>query len=304
MKTSILAYFLALHWQLNGVTATPGNELVATATTDVESYNRFEKRELNIKVDCNELINQVIRGFSSYPEITSQVVAVSKKVGLPSATAWSVCKTFSPKAINCDYAALSVANSIGLAIIHGFIDLNPPEEGVTTATKEHSQDRRELLQSHVGDYLRSRGVEFEDISVVPLMKRRQDYGHSMEVRGVREPGQDSATDFQVYSRNDGSGHIRATPSTGTDGLERRTDGPGFKTVWKVHSRSGSPPAPASSEMADLLKGDWKGRVEADHSIGDYIGAVNFAKHGYIQLRIIPESGGFGNNFESTDKCKA
>lgn len=131
-------------------------------------------------------------------------MAVGKKVGLPSATAWSVCKTFSPKAINCDYAALSVANSISLAIIHGFIDLNPPKEGATTATKDHSQQRRELLESHVGDYLRSRGVEFEDISIAPLMKRRQDYGHFMEVRGVRGPGHNSATDFQVHSRIDGT----------------------------------------------------------------------------------------------------
>lgn len=325
MKTFILAYLLVFHWQLNGVTATSGNEpTVTTTTTDVESCNQNEKRVLSINVDCNELINQVLKGIGSYPAFASQVVAVGKKIGLPSATAWSVCKTFSPKAINCDYAALSVANSISLAIIHGFVDLNPPEEGVTTATKDHSQQRRELLESHVGDYLRSRGVEFEDISIAPLMKRLQDYGHFMEVRGVREPGQNSTTDFQIYSRNDGSGDIRAIPSTtGTDRLERRTGGPGFKTVWQVsiwpsllkylllsflsiqvHSRTGSPPAPVASQLADILKNDWTSRVESDHSIGDYIGAVDFDKIGYIQLRIIPETGGFGNNFETTDKCSA
>ncbi|KAI4864399.1 hypothetical protein F4820DRAFT_449104 [Hypoxylon rubiginosum] len=278
MKTSILAYLLVFHWQLNGVTATLGNESTPSTTTTTDS------------LDCNEFINQVLKGIGSYPAFASQVVAVGKKVGLPSATAWSVCKTFSPKAINCDYAALSVANSISLAIIHGFIDLNPPKEGATTATKDHSQQRRELLESHVGDYLRSRGVEFEDISIAPLMKRRQDYGHFMEfIRALTVP----------------SGGIRAVPfTTGTDRLERRTGGPGFKTVWQVHSRTGSPPAPVASQLADILENDWKSRVESDHSIGDYIGAVNFDKIGYIQLRIIPETGGFGDNFETTEKCSA
>lgn len=53
MKTSILAYLLVFHWQLNGVTATLGNESTpsTTTTTDVESYNHYEKRVLNINVE-------------------------------------------------------------------------------------------------------------------------------------------------------------------------------------------------------------------------------------------------------------
>ncbi|KAI1773065.1 hypothetical protein F4818DRAFT_453011 [Hypoxylon cercidicola] len=297
MKFSTSVYLAALQWQISYAAATPLGEY----TTDV-GYPA-EKRVFNIKVDCNELINQVLSGVQNYPFFASQVVAVGKNLALPSATAYSVCKTFKTEVIDCKYASLSVATSIGLAMTHGFIETNPPKEGTTEA--KPNKHHREILDS-TGDYLRSRGVEFESISVQPLVGRREDdgsvdSGHFVEVRGVREPGQDSKTGYHIYSRSDGSGSIRAIPDT-EDHLGRRSDGAGYKTSWQVSSRTGSPPAPARQGLASVLANDWESRVESDHSIGDYIGLSDFGSIGRIQIRIIPESGAFGTNFEAVDRC--
>lgn len=234
MKASIFACLVAFQWQ---VSATPIN---SPASTDVVPY--MEKKQFRVTVDCNELINQVLRTVNAYPYYTSQAVAVGKKVILPSATAFSICKTFKTQAVDCSYAAGSVAGGISLAIIHGFIDLNPPEEGATTATSK----REELLHDHVDNYLRSTGANFESISVLPLMDRREDdrnnsveSGHFMEVRGAREPGQVISTDFHITSRLDGSGDVQTTPFSEDSVARRQSTKSGYKIAWEVSTWSHS-----------------------------------------------------------------
>ncbi|XXG99268.1 hypothetical protein Hte_005605 [Hypoxylon texense] len=299
MKASIFAQLVAFHWQLSCAAATPVNE--PRTTTDIEPY--MQKKAFTIQVDCNELINQILKGIDNYPFFAGQVVAVGKKVVLPSTTAFSICKTFKPQSVDCKYAAISIGSSISLAMIHGFIDLNPPKDGATSATSS----KRSPFHEQIGDYLRSRGAEFEGISVQPLMDRREasadgdGSGHFVEVRGVHERGQDVTTDFHIYSRHDGSGDVRAIPYT-EDHLGRRAGTAGYKTAWEVSSRNGVPPRPAITGLAEVVQDDWQSRVESDHNIGDYIGLVDFGGTGRIQFRIIPESGGFGENFETVDKC--
>lgn len=55
-------------------------------------------------------------------------------------------------------------------------------------------------------------------------------------------------------------------------------------------------------LAEAVQNDWQSRVESDHNIGDYIGLIDFGGIGRIQFRIIPESGGFGENAETVSQC--
>ncbi|KAI1774999.1 hypothetical protein F4818DRAFT_441822 [Hypoxylon cercidicola] len=80
MKISTFAHLVAFHWQLCRVTATPVNN---PASTGIVPY--VEKRQFKVVVDCNELINQVLRTLNAYPYDTGQAVADGKK-GAVSAT--------------------------------------------------------------------------------------------------------------------------------------------------------------------------------------------------------------------------
>ncbi|KAI0138184.1 hypothetical protein F4776DRAFT_670770 [Hypoxylon sp. NC0597] len=297
MKVSLLAHLVTLCWQ---VTATPVNH---PATTDLVPY--LQKDQVTVKVDCNELINQVLRTINAYPQYTSQAIAVGKKVVLPSVTAFSVCKTFKTEAVDCKYAASSIAGSISLAIIHGFIDLNPPKDGATTATK-----RSEFLHEYVGNYLRSTGADFEIVSVQLLADRHEDSlsssmesGHSIELRGVREPGQDISTNFRITSRFDGSGDVQTMPFTDDLVARRASTKAGYKIAWETSGRTGSkPPQQAVSALGQVVADDWRTRVQAQQNIGDYIGLIDLQSSGKIQFRIIPEDKGFGTDYEAVDKC--
>ncbi|KAI1370488.1 hypothetical protein F4677DRAFT_451367 [Hypoxylon crocopeplum] len=273
------------------------------ATTDIVPY--VQERQINVNVDCNELINQVLRTINAYPYYTSQAVAVGKKVVLPSVTAFSVCKTFKTQAVDCSYASGSIAGGISLAIIHGFIDLNPPKEGATTAAPSR---RRDLLHEHVGNYLRSTGAEVESVSVRPLMENRDtsvESGHSIDVRGVRELGQEIRTDFRIASRFDGSGDIQTTPFSKDSVVRRASTTAGYKISWEVSGRTGNkPPSQAVTSLGQVVADDWRTRVQAQQNIGDYIGLIDLESCGRIQFRIIPEDGGFGTGFETVDKCNA
>ncbi|XXG98187.1 hypothetical protein Hte_004508 [Hypoxylon texense] len=299
MKISVFAPLAAFYWQLSCVTATPVN---TPDTTDIVPYVDIEERQFKIVVDCNELINQVLRTINAYPQYTAQAVAVGKKIVLPSVTAFSICKTFKTQAIDCTYAAGSVASAISLAIVHGIFDSSPPEEGATTATPSK---RGELLYEHIGNYLRSAGAEFELVSVRPLLERREENGLSIEVRGMREPDQAISTDFRITSRLDGSGLVQTTPFSEDAVARRSSTRPGFKIAWEVSGRTGNKPAQqAVTALGQVVADDWKTRVQAQPNVGDYIGLIDMQSCGRIQLRIIPEDGGFGTNYETVDKCNA
>ncbi|KAI2622712.1 hypothetical protein GGS26DRAFT_567327 [Hypomontagnella submonticulosa] len=56
-------------------------------------------------------------------------------------------------------------------------------------------------------------------------------------------------------------------------------------------------------LVDRVAQDWRKRAEGDHSINDYIGLIDFGNPiGRIQFRIIPEAGGFGDQYEPVDRC--
>ncbi|KAI2622711.1 hypothetical protein GGS26DRAFT_594001 [Hypomontagnella submonticulosa] len=236
MKASILGYLVAL----SCATATPVSQ--RTTPTDVEPY--LERKQVAIKVDCNVLINQFLLGIDSYPNFGAQIVAVGKYAGIPGATAYSVCRAFKNQdVIDCQSAGLAVAGGLYSALVFGFLD-SLHEDGAQTVTPENSQahhQRSVLLHEHLGNHLRSKGADFEYISVEPTVDRRDDYGdsdnstadgHVIEVRGLREPGHDFSSDLRISSRDDGTGHVHTMPRT-VDHLGRRAGGTGYKITWKA-----------------------------------------------------------------------
>ncbi|KAH9904894.1 hypothetical protein F4778DRAFT_780065 [Xylariomycetidae sp. FL2044] len=296
MKTSFLTPLVALPYALGALIG----ERTTTTTTALEPF--LEKKQVRVSVDCNELINQLLTGINNYPSYIAQAVAVGKHVGLPSATAYAVCKTFAQHAVDCTYASLSIGGGISLAVVHGFIDINPPAEGAHAVTRI---TRKSLIYGSLEDHLQRRGVSFDEISI----RSPDEVGgynmtapsHFLEVRGVQGPDPDASTDYHIHSRDDGSGSMLVVPFAHR-GMERRADSAGFKIAWEVSARNGQPPAEAADRFGPVIQKDWRSRVEADHDIGDYIGLIDFGTIGRIQFRIIPETKTFGENTEDVSQC--
>ncbi|KAM0809657.1 hypothetical protein AB5N19_10003 [Seiridium cardinale] len=262
-----------------------------------------------VTLNCNDIINQILKGVQDYPQYASEVLAIGKTAGLPSFFTFSVCKTFNVEAVDCTYAGLSVATGISLAIANGFIDTNPSSSGATQATP--TTKRMDWLHSQLEGHLHSRGAQYDSITIESILERRDDHvadgdlsvtGHLVQIRGVHEPGYIGAADFQLGARDVGEGSVQVSPIS-ADPLRKRNTG-GFKISWKVAGRTGTPPAGARTALAQAVVDDWKSRAAANHDMVDYISMIDFQDFGRIQVRIMPESAGFGLDYEDVGTCSS
>ncbi|KAI0136849.1 hypothetical protein BJ170DRAFT_677720 [Xylariales sp. AK1849] len=158
-----------------------------------------------------------------------------------------------------------------------------------------SAARRALGMDIVGKMesaLRARGVQFESISVPALAARNADGVSSTTISmlGVRDLETGAATDHLLALRDDGTGTmtVRNTPQ---DKLSRRHDGPGLKvncssSLTGLGSRTTTPP-----NMADLTCRCLNTLVLMNLGDGKEVG-----------FRIIPESNGFGEEYEDVLVC--
>ncbi|KAH7038353.1 uncharacterized protein B0I36DRAFT_381377 [Microdochium trichocladiopsis] len=274
------------------------------SSTDVAAPADTEMQRIDIKVDCNELLKQVLEGVSAYPQYSSQAVAVGKKAGPSAFTAWAACKTFRVEAIDCNYLAGSIAGAITTAITWGFIDLK--DEGAEAVNPGRAAVINDKLHLELQGQLEGLHVAYDfidiDVQNSTTLTGRTALAHHAEIRGARFPDAPIA-DYSLLTSAEGGGYVRATPLV-SGPIGRRAGGGGFKVSFEVFNRSGSPSPGAASPFGKVIASDWSNRVASQHDIGDYIGVVDFGYLGYIQLRIIPESGTVDNAFESVEVCAA
>jgi hypothetical protein len=86
----------------------------------------------------------------------------------------------------------------------------------------------------------------------------------------------------------------------TSGLQKRHDGAGFKISWTSRQRSLLTRA-HQDQMSHEIALDWADKATFLGE-GDYIGLVKTDHRANFYFRIIPETKGFGLNYESVNIC--
>ncbi|KAK8024472.1 hypothetical protein PG993_012538 [Apiospora rasikravindrae] len=152
----------------------------------------------------------------------------------------------------------------------------------------------------------------DDPSFSHLAARRlaENGGYAIDIRGLSLGENGPAMDHRFTDRGDGTGDVQIRPSLsasagGGERLGRRADHAGFKISYKVVEDGDLGMEPESEGVdwaGNALANDWAKRADED-KISDYVAAITMGSAGtVVQFRIIPESGGFGENYEDVNTC--
>ncbi|KAI1454436.1 hypothetical protein F4805DRAFT_460763 [Annulohypoxylon moriforme] len=322
MKTSTF-YSIIFASRFQGALLSPVEMAKAISTLpprelSVTSRDTLQGREWI--VDCNQLIEQVIKVTDQYPDYKSKVVAVSK-TGTWGLFAFSVCKAFRVGAVDCTYGGMSVTVGLLAAFQHGFFEAQnvgaipaepagPPSEqdpGRTSTSRRSLDAQADSFTARMAEDLHESGFNFESIYSVPSLSRRDESGlmhRSVEIRGVHEPGQDEKVDYIINSRSDGTGDIKIMPASTSSTLDRRTaTTPFFKVTYMVENRKGTPAQAGYKEHVNAIAADWEQRVDGDHGIIDYVGQF-VSNMGTLSYRIAPHDKGYDERtYEDVAHCQ-
>lgn len=157
-------------------------------------------------------------------------------------------------------------------------------------------------------------VEHVDVSTLTPTKRDETdpiLTHRTIYRNLSvENGSCSDVAFNTFSNGDvimdHAGPLGSLPPVGqsgeeeASGLQKRYNGKGFKISWTSRIQTRLTRA-HQKQMAYAIASDWAGRA-AQTDEGDYIGLVKTDHTANFYFRIIPETQGFGLNYESVNVC--
>jgi hypothetical protein len=194
--------------------------------------------------------------------------------------------------------------------------------GEGSSGEQGSQERGSVKRStssglsDLGASLKDSGWSFdsvEHVDVATLNLNRRDSDPVLTNRSIfrdlaGEHGTASDVAFNHFDNGDinmdYAGDLGKLPSSGKDGeagdLQKRYNGAGFKISWTSRKRSLLTRA-HQNEMSYYIAKDWGSRA-AHTDEGDYIGLVKTDHTANFYFRIIPESQGFGLNYESVNVC--
>ena len=153
-------------------------------------------------------------------------------------------------------------------------------------------------------------VEHVDVATLKVNKRDADpvLTHRSIFRNLTgEHGSASDIAFNYFDNGDvvmhhagEMGNLATGGRDGTTGLQKRYPNAGFKISWtsRINSRL---TRQHQSQMSCAIASDWAGRA-AQTDEGDYIGLVKTDHTANFYFRVIPETNGFGLNYESVNVC--
>jgi hypothetical protein len=169
--------------------------------------------------------------------------------------------------------------------------------------------------SDFGSSLKEGGFSFDsvehiDIATLNLDKRDADptLTHRSIFRNLTgEHGSSSDVAFNYFDNGDvimdhagDTGTLTPSGQDETGGLQKRYNGRGFKISWTSRKHS-LLTRQHQRQMSYSIARDWAGRAAATDE-GDYIGLVKTDHTANFYFRIIPETKGFGLNYESVNVC--
>jgi hypothetical protein len=153
-------------------------------------------------------------------------------------------------------------------------------------------------------------VEHVDVTTLKVNKREADpvLTHRSIFRNLTgEHGSPSDVALNYFDNGDvvmdHAGERGSLTSGGQDeasGLQKRYPSAGFKITWtsRINTRL---TRQHQNQMSYAIASDWAGRA-AQTDEGDYIGLVKTDHTANFYFRIIPETNGFGLNYESVNVC--
>ncbi|KAI6085893.1 hypothetical protein F4821DRAFT_144274 [Hypoxylon rubiginosum] len=305
MKTTTGVHLLMLVMGIGSTTASPLQPADSTSVGFTEPNELLPRVEVDLSLDCNQLLDQLIGKMEEYSEYSARVLAIATKSGTYGALAYSVCKVFDQNVLNCNYAGVSVAGAIVVAIQEGFVDAPNLNQGAEAAEGQKATvgRRASTLSTRVAAYLRSENINFDAISPMSARQERRDDGEDngevVHVRGVQDT-RGLTTDLRIGVREHGEGYIQVAPSTGP--LGTRTTNAGYKIVWRSFNRVDGIAQNAAKGFGKIIADDWQKRIVDNRNTVDYIARADFARKGYMDIRIIPETKGFGLSYEDVHDC--
>lgn len=148
-------------------------------------------------------------------------------------------------------------------------------------------------------------VEHVDVTALKLDKRDSDpvLTHRSIFRNLTSEDGSPASDVAFNYFDNGDVNMDIAGDMGaleTSGLQKRYNGPGFKISWTSRKRSLLTRA-HQNQMSYEIARDWADKA-AFPGEGDYIGLVKTDHTANFYFRIIPETRGFGLNYESVNVC--
>ncbi|KAI1843298.1 hypothetical protein JX265_007772 [Neoarthrinium moseri] len=176
--------------------------------------------------------------------------------------------------------------------------------GSTTSDKRMESSLSEMIRQQIG----ASGATVEGIDTMPLSRRSLSNGvvERLKIKGMRHPEGYISWDHLVTRYQDGNGYVQTTPVIpGSSKNAKRHDGQGFKYNWQRFDVNtnflGSPDLSVLPQLSAAVSNDWAVRADNDR-IDEYIftGGVD---HIYtFGMRIIAETGGFGEEYEDVNVC--
>lgn len=241
-----------------------------------------------------------------------------------SAVSAAVCRILARRQVgpvmpdDCNDFAVLVGGSVGLI----YTVVQNSKQGTESAPSR--RDGEPSLVASLRQHFRAANVDVEGIQdvsseIVGRIKRRGDFEYNkasnltvvsrVSVLGMQHEN-GMASDILITTFDDDTGHIWTTPSTNTsEGLSRRHDGAGFKINYRTINYAGNVLGEPSfgtlfRDGGNGIGNDWATRAGNDR-LDEYIATTGIVDPKILTfgLRIIPETQGFGENYESVDICE-
>ncbi|RLM00275.1 hypothetical protein CFD26_100955 [Aspergillus turcosus] len=305
----------------NLVSALPASEI--PSIKDIVQNEIVEVRSLN---EANHALQTLDQRMSPTCKRIGKVIltigtstAISGIINESAKLAQQICEDQgSPrcaKYVGWVQSALNIA-FIAIGYAHGSIGVSSTNE---QSSFEPGTARRDLAQQFnftdgLNSALRDSGysydlLEYIDVPGVSLDKRDSEpsLSHRSIARNMtQDDGSVSDLAFSYYDNGDINlwlaGDFR-TVSTGDEDQaahEKRFDGAGFKISLTTRRQSRLTRA-HQQQMSHAIANDWASDA-VRYNMADYIGLVKTDHTANFYFRIIPETRGFGLNYESVNVC--
>lgn len=243
-----------------------------------------------------------------------------------SAISAAVCRILARRQVgpvmpdDCNDFAVLVGGSVGLI----YTVVQNSKQGTESAPSR--RDDESSLVASLRQHFGAANVDFESIQDVSLdqfglIKRRGGEAQDQEASNLTVVSRVSvlgmqhvngmASNMLITTFDDDTGHIWTTPaSTNTsESLYRRHDGAGFKINYRTINYAGNVLGDPSfgtlfRDGGNGIGNDWATRAGNDR-IDEYIATTGIVDPKILTfgLRIIPETQGFGEDYESVDICE-
>ncbi|RYP20712.1 hypothetical protein DL765_002662 [Monosporascus sp. GIB2] len=220
---------------------------------------------------------------------------------------YDLCTIFSNEETNkkCTPIGKIVGEGLALVGIGAVVYHDWPLRGTAAAVGK----RHELIQGKIERYLRSRGIEFEAVESVRVLRRNEKDGDiastKVMVRGLRDES-GNVSDHELSIRDDNKGIARVSfPFRSSDGtLLRRSSGPGLKISYDFYHVMLSDFADEEGikALSYNVGEDWRRRMENHHDWANYIATMEFGPSFKMALHITPELDAFENSWEDPNVC--